>query len=54
MEDRESPMASEIVVSNYLFEQFRVPWGCLGDVVADAETNLVAMWWIPSSRWSSQ
>ena len=43
MEDRGTPPASEDVSPGYLFEQFRVPRGCLGYVVADPETNLAAI-----------
>ncbi len=28
---------------DYLFEQLRVPWGCLGYVVADSGTKLAAL-----------
>ena len=35
--------ATEGAASGYLFEQFRVPRGCLGYVVADPETRLAAI-----------
>src|ERR671917_1302360 len=35
--------AAEGAASGYLFEQFRVPRGCLGYVVADPETRLAAI-----------
>jgi glyoxylase-like metal-dependent hydrolase (beta-lactamase superfamily II) len=42
MEDRATPPASGNA-PDYLFEQFRVPRGCLGYVVADPATNLTAI-----------
>jgi glyoxylase-like metal-dependent hydrolase (beta-lactamase superfamily II) len=42
-EDRGTPPASEDGSPGYLFEQFRVPRGCLGYVVADPETRLAAI-----------
>ena len=43
MEDRGTPPAPANATPDYLFEQFRVPRGCLGYVVADPETNLAAI-----------
>jgi glyoxylase-like metal-dependent hydrolase (beta-lactamase superfamily II) len=43
VEDREPPPASEDEPPGYRFEQFRVPRGCLGYIVADPETRLAAI-----------
>jgi glyoxylase-like metal-dependent hydrolase (beta-lactamase superfamily II) len=43
MEDRVTSPASEEGKLGYLFEQFRMPRGCLGYVVADPETRLAAI-----------
>lgn len=42
-EDSKTSPALEAGSRNYLFEQFRVPRGCLGYVVADPETRLAAI-----------
>src|SRR5919205_2733216 len=42
-EGREPSPTSEEEPPGYLFEQFRVPRGCLGYVVADPETRLAAI-----------
>lgn len=41
-EEREAGFAGQ-PAEDYLFEQFRVPRGCLGYVVADSETKLAAL-----------
>lgn len=43
MEDRDPPPALEDEPLDYLFEQFRVPRGCLGYIIADPETRLAAI-----------